>query len=293
MKNIKKILLAVSGGPDSMYLLWKYRKANVIVAHVNYNKRSDSHLDQEIVENFCKKYNIPLFIKKIKKNIEVKNNFQNWAREERYSFFSEIYHREKCDFLYLAHHKDDFIETAYFQKSTNRQPRYYGIPFHTIYKNMEIIRPLLLILWKNQISKKLINKNIAFSIDSTNVEPIYTRNKIRLYLATKSIFYKEAIFMLTWITNFLKFFINKKLSYDYKKWEKNNFDSRVFTKFKNKNKLVFLLINNYCINVKLTSKKIQGITDFITASRGSKFFILNSKYLIEKKYNRIKIMKKE
>jgi tRNA(Ile)-lysidine synthase len=61
------ILLAVSGGPDSMALLNDYHKStNVIVGHVNYKKRSDSDVDQKIVEDFCKKYDIKLEVLVVK-----------------------------------------------------------------------------------------------------------------------------------------------------------------------------------------------------------------------------------
>jgi tRNA(Ile)-lysidine synthase len=68
-------LLAVSGGPDSMVLLFKHRKKKIVVAHVNYNKRVDSIKDQEIVEAFCLKHNIPLEIINI--NEKPKKNFQS------------------------------------------------------------------------------------------------------------------------------------------------------------------------------------------------------------------------
>lgn len=51
----KKMLLGVSGGPDSMFLLNLLKNKNIIVAHVNYNKRETSKVDEEIVVDFCKK----------------------------------------------------------------------------------------------------------------------------------------------------------------------------------------------------------------------------------------------
>jgi len=60
-------LLAVSGGPDSMFLLNEYKKSKIIVAHVNYNLRKSSNRDQKIVEDFCNKNNIELRTLVIKK----------------------------------------------------------------------------------------------------------------------------------------------------------------------------------------------------------------------------------
>ncbi len=60
-------LLAISGGPDSMFLLNEYKKSNIIVAHVNYNLRKSSTRDQKIVEDFCNKHNIEVRVLNITK----------------------------------------------------------------------------------------------------------------------------------------------------------------------------------------------------------------------------------
>ena len=106
-----KFLIGVSGGPDSMYLLWHLKKLDVIVVHVNYHKRIDSDNDQKIVEEFCKTYNIPFEVLEITSHNE-KGNFQAIARQERYDFYKKIYQKYNCNYLLLAHHKDDFIETG-------------------------------------------------------------------------------------------------------------------------------------------------------------------------------------
>lgn len=71
----EKLLLAISGGPDSMFLLEKYKDKNIVVAHINYQKRPDSHIDQKIVENFCQKNNILCEIYMVEE--KANNNFQN------------------------------------------------------------------------------------------------------------------------------------------------------------------------------------------------------------------------
>ena len=86
----KKMLLGVSGGPDSMFLLNLLKNKNIIVAHVNYNKRETSKVDEEIVVDFCKKNNIKYFVLNLKKHNE-QGNFQNIARIQRYEFFKKIY----------------------------------------------------------------------------------------------------------------------------------------------------------------------------------------------------------
>ncbi len=74
-----KKILAVSGGADSMFLAYQYRHdKNVILAYVNYNIRDDTYIDQQIVENFAKKYHLKLEKLILDKNIEYTNsNFEN------------------------------------------------------------------------------------------------------------------------------------------------------------------------------------------------------------------------
>ena len=119
-KKKPKFLIAVSGGADSMLLLFRYLQANIIVAHVNYNYRVDSELDQRVVTNFCQTHKIPLFIYSV--NQKIKGNFEAQARKIRYDFFAKVYQEKNCDFLVLAHHKDDFLETAIMQKNSGRKP---------------------------------------------------------------------------------------------------------------------------------------------------------------------------
>ncbi|TNK96322.1 tRNA lysidine(34) synthetase TilS, partial [Mycoplasmopsis pullorum] len=108
-ENNQVILLAISGGPDSIFLLNKYiNHNNIVVAHVNYNQRFNSDIDQKIVEEMCKKHNIPYEILSLKKDDYQGGNFQNWAREQRYNFFKQVYDKYQCNVLFVAHHIDDF-----------------------------------------------------------------------------------------------------------------------------------------------------------------------------------------
>ena len=96
-----------------MFLAYQYRyDKNVILAYVNYNIRHDTHIDQEIVENFAKKYHLKLEKLILDKNTNHSNsNFENWARQIRYDFFKSLYKKYQCKQLLIAHHKDDFLET--------------------------------------------------------------------------------------------------------------------------------------------------------------------------------------
>ncbi|WP_033161403.1 tRNA lysidine(34) synthetase TilS [[Mycoplasma] collis] len=282
----KKLLLAVSGGPDSIFMLEKFKHKNIIVAHINYNKREDSINDQKIVENFCNKEKIKLYIFNVNKNFIYKKNFQSHARKIRYEYFKKIYNNEKCDYLLLAHNKDDFIETALMQKSKNKIVNYWGIKKYIHINNMNVYRPFLFKLWKRQIEAFLIKKNINFAIDSSNSSLIYNRNKIRFLYKNKifiKFFYLILFMFLNIFLNIKNYLIHKK----YSKWEQNNFLLDFFRKQRNKKKLIYYCLNQKFINLNLTSKKIKSIIQFIEAKNQSNKYMLKKNYFLIKKNKKL------
>ncbi|EIE41128.1 tRNA lysidine(34) synthetase TilS [Mycoplasmopsis canis] len=280
----KKILLAVSGGPDSMYLLNKYRKKNIVVATVNYNQRFDSHIDYEIVKNFCITYKIDFEGLNLKKDDYKKGNFQNWARERRYKFFKEVYLKYNCDKLFIAHNIDDFLETAIFQKQSKRFSKYYGIKKHNILFDMNIERPLLFRFFKKTIIKKNLSKGIPFHKDYTNEEPKYSRNKIRIHNNEKPKILKIYMMIYFFVLNFILKLRFHKVDKNYKKWKENNFSQDTFQFLTKKEELVYELINNNFKNVKLSKDKIKNIIKFIESSkRSNKYKLSENCYLTKKR----------
>ena len=113
--NIDKsehLVVATSGGPDSMALLHLLKNNNykVICAHVNHNLRKVSDEEDIFVENYCKENNIIFEGMKID---SYKNNkfTEAEAREKRYNFFETLLKKYKSKLLLTAHHGDDLIET--------------------------------------------------------------------------------------------------------------------------------------------------------------------------------------
>ena len=108
----KNVVLACSGGPDSMCLLHmlKNNGYNVICAHVNHNLRTVSEEEYKFVENYCKDNNIIFEGMKIQ---NYKNNkfTENEARKKRYDFFIDVLKKYNYKVLITAHHGDDLIET--------------------------------------------------------------------------------------------------------------------------------------------------------------------------------------
>lgn len=178
-KNLKYIV-AVSGGPDSMFLLDNLVKNDfdIVVAHVNYHKRWSSNVDQKIVEDYCKEHKIPLEIKNVKPDEYGKGNFQDQARVIRYNFFNDIAHEYQTYNLVVAHHIYDLLETYLIQKQRKAIVSYYGLKFKNTYKNLSIYRPMLE-LKKEDILDYLTLYRIKYGFDETNELEIYERNKIR------------------------------------------------------------------------------------------------------------------
>ena len=177
----KRYLLACSFGPDSMALFGMLLAEgyNFDVAHVNYHLREESNNEQQSLEQFCFNKKIKLFV--LDSYLIPKRNVEATCREIRYSFFAKIFKHNHYDALLVAHHQDDLIETYILQKQRKNLVKYFGIAEKTSIKGMTVLRPLLGFK-KKECEDYCSKENIPFSIDKTNLEPIYQRNKIRLVL---------------------------------------------------------------------------------------------------------------
>lgn len=180
----KKVIVAVSGGPDSMALLDMMRKEGYIciVAHVNYGVRETAARDQQVVEDYCNKYNLTLEVHHAEK--VVAGNFQAIAREIRYKFFTKLSAKYSTKDVYVAHHQGDLLETYIMQKKRNITPEFYGIKKKINYKSIYLIRPLLSYS-KEELIDYCENNKITYGIDESNLEDNYKRNKIRHHIVDK------------------------------------------------------------------------------------------------------------
>jgi tRNA(Ile)-lysidine synthase len=186
----EKVLIAVSGGPDSIALLLlflkltKEMKFNLSVVHVNHGLRTnESKLDEKFVSQFCKNNNLKLHVKKVNVlSLMKKGKFslEDAAREARYGAFEEICKRHKIKKVALAHTKDDQAET--FIMRVVRGGGLKGLSgIWPVRQNGDItfIRPLLNVS-KSEITHFLKNKKQNYRTDSSNLESNCLRNKIRL-----------------------------------------------------------------------------------------------------------------
>lgn len=177
------IIAGVSGGPDSMALLYILNEfknkmdLKLICAHVNHNKREESEEEEKYLKDYCKDNNIIFECKKITQWGD--DNFENEARSKRYNFFEELIEKYNAKYLMTAHHADDLIETILMRIVRGSTLKGYSGFSKIVDKgSYKIIRPLI-ILTKDEIIKFDEINNIKYFIDSTNNEDIHTRNRYR------------------------------------------------------------------------------------------------------------------
>lgn len=178
------IVVACSGGPDSMCLLDLVTKLkdelnlNIIVAHVNHKLRSESEEEAKMIENYAKENNITFELLEITNYIN--GNFtEEDARKRRYNFFNEIIKKYQASALLTAHHGDDLIETILMRLTRGSNlSGYIGIKEISQTDNYKTLRPLLTIT-KDEIVNYLKENNVPYRLDKTNEELKHTRNRYR------------------------------------------------------------------------------------------------------------------
>lgn len=176
-----RVLLAVSGGIDSMVMAHLFIRAGLTVgiAHCNFTLRgNESDMDEEQVKGFAAKQGIPFYSARFdtksyasEKGISI----QMAARDLRYSWFGEVRKENRYDAVAIAHNLNDNIET--FLINLTRGTGLTGLS-GIMKKRDTIIRPILFATRKS-IEDYCRENNIAYREDKSNAETKYTRNKIR------------------------------------------------------------------------------------------------------------------
>jgi tRNA(Ile)-lysidine synthase len=176
-----KILVAVSGGLDSMVLTNLCLKLGfkISIAHCNFCLRdSESDLDEKFVRDFAESNSVPFFSKSFQTKLHSKRyglSIQMAARELRYEWFSYLQSKHDFDWVFTAHHTDDNIETFIINLSRGCNIHALsGIPE----KNDGIIRPLL-IFNRGDLLNYAIDSKLKWREDSSNSSLDYQRNRVR------------------------------------------------------------------------------------------------------------------
>jgi len=180
----KKLLIAISGGIDSVVLTHQLSELNfdISLAHCNFNLRgTESDLDTVFVKDLAKKLEINCFTTSFETERIAKENKESTqiaARNLRYTWFQEIRQEHNFDYILTAHHADDNLETFLINLTRGTGlDGFTGIPEI----NGNIVRPLLKFS-REEIEVFAKGEKISWREDQSNTSTKYVRNKIRHHI---------------------------------------------------------------------------------------------------------------
>ncbi|WP_026593126.1 tRNA lysidine(34) synthetase TilS [Bacillus sp. UNC437CL72CviS29] len=192
LKEHSTIVVGVSGGPDSLALLYyllekrEEKELKIVVAHVDHMFRGDeSYKDLQFVEKLCQK--IGVICETIRINVsqyqqQYGMNAQVAARECRYAFLERIMRKYGALYVALGHHGDDQVETILMRLVRGSTPKgYAGIAVKRPFHNGYLIRPLLAVT-KEEINAYCNRLGITPRMDPSNEKEVYTRNRLRKHV---------------------------------------------------------------------------------------------------------------
>lgn len=187
----KGVLVGLSGGPDSTALFFLLQEVlppgKLFAAHVNYGLRgAASHGDERFVRTLCRKFRVPLFVKRISATERAclqEGNLQENARSARYAFFAKVAFEKKLWGAAVAHHRNDVAET--FMENLLRGAGRGGLiglrviqRFRVEETTLRVWRPLLGFS-KDEIADFLKRKRVVYRKDTSNQSDRFLRNRIR------------------------------------------------------------------------------------------------------------------
>ena len=288
IKKNEKILVAFSGGPDSVFLynllffLREYYSIEISLIYVNHNLREDVENDLNFVEEFSKENNVPLYIESVdvrKYAAENKKSIELAARELRYEAIEKVLQNLNYDKIATGHNLDDNIETFIFRLLRGTSLKgLKGIPS----ERKNIIRPILQ-FEKKEILNYLQENKKSYIIDYTNSENDYTRNYIR----------NEIFPMFVNINPTFRNKVNELIQ------EINNKESlkTYISEEKNTKEKFVQYLEKY--DVELSRKKIDQIYETLYNENGdinmngSKEFYLGNGKILRKKYDKLEVIVEE
>ena len=287
IKKNEKILIAFSGGPDSVFLynllffLREYYSIEISLIYVNHNLRKDVKNDLNFVEEFSKENNVPLYIENVdvrKYAAENKKSIELAARELRYEAIEKVLQNLNYDKIATGHNLDDNIETFIFRLLRGTSLKgLKGIPS----ERKNIIRPILQ-FEKKEILNYLQENKKSYIIDYTNSENDYTRNYIR----------NEIFPMFVNINPTFRNKVNELIQ------EINNKERlKTYSEEKNTKEKFVQYLEKY--DVELSRKKIDQIYGTLYNENGdinmngSKEFYLGNGKILRKKYDKLEVIMEE
>ena len=183
LKYKDTVIVACSGGPDSMALLHLMNRVRkelnlfLICAHVNHNVREESENERKDLEAYCDNEGIYFEYMKIENYGD--DNFHNEARTIRYNYFDKLMKKHEAKYLMTAHHADDLMETILMRIVRGSTLKgYSGFERIVDRKEYKIVRPLINMTKEELVGYDKENK-IKYAIDKSNTKDVYTRNRYR------------------------------------------------------------------------------------------------------------------
>ena len=287
IKKNEKILIAFSGGPDSVFLynLLNFLKEEyfleISLTYINHNLRKDVEDDLKFVKNFSEENEVPLYVESVdvrKYATENKKSIELSARELRYEAIEKVLQNINYDKIATGHNLDDNIETFIFRLLRGTSLKgLKGIPE----KRENIIRPILQ-FEKKEILNCLQENKKNYIIDYTNNENDYTRNYIR----------NEIFPMFVNINPTFRNKVNELIQ------EINNKERlKTYSEEKNTKEKFVQYLEKY--DVELSRKKIDQIYETLYNENGdmnmngSKEFYLGNGKILRKKYDKLEVIVEE
>ena len=297
-----KVVVGLSGGPDSMcllnILLSINKKIEIICAHINHNIRKESIKEVEFVRDYCQKKNVIFETITFDKKSKDKDYSEQELREKRYEYFEQIIKKYKAKYLFTAHHGDDLIETILMRISRGSNLKgYCGFQVETPKEGYKIIKPLIFAS-KDDINEYNKDNNIPSVKDYTNDEDNYTRNRYRhnvlpfLKSENKNVHLKYLKFSreLTKYYNYVSKVVENEIN---KRYNKKVLDITEFTRLDDliQTKIIeYVLDDNYIDNLYLVSDKhVNFIIEIINNPKPNIELDLPDDLRITKSYNKLRI----
>lgn len=282
-----KILVALSGGVDSMSLLYVLHKLNynIVVAHVNHKKRLDSEMEEAAIIDLCKKLNITCEVLHLE---HLDGNFQSKAHHRRYEFFREVAKKYNIKYLATAHHADDNIETILLNlMSGSNIYGYGGISAKLDLEDITIIRPFLC-LSKAEIKNFATKNNIKYYEDYTNQEDDYKRNRLRHHVIP--LLKEECPNILNKVTSYSvqlhsSFEYTRGISIDYLKEHNNKIDIESFKKLHPYLKYDILCLLLERNNIERSENLIEDLVNVCDSLKPQIDYNLKNNLIFKKVYN--------
>lgn len=180
-----RVIVATSTGVDSMVLLAlllhlpEEVRPHLIVAHVNHELRSQSQVEEEFIQSYCKENQLQLEIHHWDKKDHPKSGVEEAARKQRYDFFAQVMKANNANVLVTAHHLNDLVETMLMKLVRGGQlSQLVGIEESRPFANGKLVRPLLY-LPKEELVEYAKEHKLMWYEDETNTDLTIQRNRFR------------------------------------------------------------------------------------------------------------------